>query len=114
MTADAVSDGAVSEARKYSWGTRKYSWGTLLATVTWYRAKHFLCGSGDAFYAISYIIRLYNKCWGEPKEPTKNNLKKVEHIWKKSVKMELTRNQNGGQPICSIIILPKNYSDCKM
>ena len=33
VTADAVSDGAVSdgavsEARKYSWGTRKYSWGT--------------------------------------------------------------------------------------
>ena len=55
-----MSDGAVSEARKYSWGTRtyswgtrKYSWGTKLATVTIHRAKYILCGSGVAFYAIS-------------------------------------------------------------
>ena len=35
--------------------------------------------------------RLYNKCWGKQVEPTKKTRKKVEHIWKETVKMEMSR-----------------------
>ena len=36
-------------------------------------------------------FRLYNKCWGKQVEPTKKTRKKVEHIWKETVKMEMSR-----------------------
>ena len=34
---------------------------------------------------------LYNKCWGNQVEPAKKNKKKVEHIWRETVKMEMSR-----------------------
>ena len=47
---------------------------------------------------ISFIyFGLYNKCWGKKNRAYEKNIKKVEHKFEKSVKMELTKNQNGGQ-----------------
>ena len=42
-------------------------------------------------FAVCNYFRLYNKCWGKQAEPTKKTRKKVEHIWKETVKMEMSR-----------------------
>lgn len=48
-------------------------------------------------FMVSFFFWLYNKCWGKKNRAYEKNIKKVEHKFEKSVKMELTRNQNGGQ-----------------
>lgn len=57
------------------------------------------------------FIGLYNKSW--VRDRAYKNFKKVEHIYLKSVKMELTRNQNGGQNML-YNYFTENYSDCKV
>ena len=50
--------------------------------------------AGFLFLGFSYGVYmngLYNKCWGKQAEPTKKTRKKVEHIWKETVKMEMSR-----------------------
>ena len=42
------------------------------------------------------LVALY-KCLGKKNRAYEKNIKKVEHKFEKSVKMELTKNQNGGQ-----------------
>ena len=54
------------------------------------------------------LFCLYNKCLGKKNRAYEKKYKKVEHKFEKSVKMELTKNQNGGQKICSTLILWKS------
>ena len=49
------------------------------------------------FHSPFFVYRLYNKCWGKKNRAYEKNIKKVEHKFEKSVKIELTKNQNGGQ-----------------
>ena len=58
MTADAVSDGAVSEARKYSWGTRKYSWGIPAVKKPRFFSKNHIDEAKTAIHRAFSIIRL--------------------------------------------------------
>lgn len=39
------------------------------------------------------LNRLYNKCWGKKNRAYEKNIKKVEHKFEKSVKMELIKKQ---------------------
>ena len=59
------------------------------------------------------IINVGVTKWSLQKIKVKN-FKKVEHIWEKSVKMELLKKPETEAQICSTKILPKNCSDCKM
>ena len=50
-----------------------------------------------SFISLIVLCGLYNKCWGKKNRAYEKNIKKVEHKFEKSVKMELIKNQNGGQ-----------------